>query len=190
MRHLTPRVLRTSSPSGFTGGFEIGYNWQLGNGRPRRRRSVVPSAWQRVRTGVYPCCAPSTFTVSSSVNTTWLATLRGRIGLTTDNWLFYAIGGAAFTTLHGNFSFFETFYGAPTEFASLSATRTGYTAGGGVEAAFWQHWSVKAEYLYLNFGTATTSGLYGTGVLVFLLPSAHTIDLKANIVRLDLNYHF
>jgi outer membrane immunogenic protein len=29
---------------------------------------------------------------------------------------------------------------------------TGYVVGAGVEYAFWNNWSLKAEYLYMNFG--------------------------------------
>lgn len=137
---------------------------------------------------VYPCCAPFTFTVSSNASTTWLATVRGRLGLAADNWLFYATGGAAFTTLHGSFSFSETFYAAPAEVAVLSSGKTGYAVDAGNRLS--QRWSVKAEYLYVDFGTGTATGLYGTGVLPSLLPFSHSIDLKANLARLGLNYHF
>ena len=38
-----------------------------------------------------------------------------------------------------------------------SATQTGWTVGTGVEWAFWNNWSVKAEYDYIDFGTKTSS---------------------------------
>ena len=181
------------NPGAFTFGFETGYNWQV-SALVAGLESDIESFQLRgsATSGpvVYPCCAPSTFTVSSSASTSWLATLRGRVGFAADNWLFYYTGGAAFTTLQGSFSFSETFYNAPAESASLSSAKGGYTVGGGVEAAFWQHWSFKAEYLYVNFGTVTTTGIYGPPVLVSPLPFAHIIDLRSNIVRLGVNYHF
>ena len=184
--------VQSIKPNGFTGGIEAGYNWQRsnlvfgleGDIESLRLRSTAISG-----PVVYPCCAPSTLTVTSSAGTTWLATARGRLGLAVDNWLFYATGGAAFTTLKGNFAVSETFYGT-SEAASVSAAKTGYTAGGGVEAKIWSQWSVKAEYLYVDFGTVSTSGLLGVGVIIPPQPFYHSIDLKANIARVGLNYHF
>jgi outer membrane immunogenic protein len=40
-----------------------------------------------------------------------------------------------------------------TATASRSSSKSGYVAGGGVEYALDQHWSVKAEALYYDLGT-------------------------------------
>ena len=53
---------------------------------------------------------------------------------------------------------------------------TGWTAGGGVEFAISPNWSVKAEYLYLNFKNETI----GPG----------TFSLIENVVRGGVNYRF
>jgi outer membrane immunogenic protein len=105
--------------------------------------------------------------------------------LAEDNWLFYATGGAAFTTLNGTFSFVDDF--GASEAASISATELGYTAGAGIEYGFWTHWSVKAEYLFVHFDRTST-----TGVLNFspLNPFTHSIELRANIGRIGVNYRF
>ena len=74
--------------------------------------------------------------------------------------------------------------------ASSSQT-VGWTAGGGIEYAFSNSWSVKAEYLYLDFGDVTASA--GGGVSGLGLDSASvgvTSHLTANIVRVGLNYQF
>jgi outer membrane immunogenic protein len=184
--------MQSIKPDGFTGGFEAGYNWQSNNFvyglegdieafRLRGSASSGPV--------VYPCCAPFTFTINSSASTTWLATARARLGFTSGNWLFFATGGAAFTNLNGNFSFSDNFFGA-TEAASISTTKTGYTLGGGLETSLSRQWSVKAEYLYVDFGTVSTSGIGGVGIIFPTQPFFHSIDLKANIARLGLNYHF
>jgi outer membrane immunogenic protein len=38
---------------------------------------------------------------------------------------------------------------------SASQTRVGSTVGGGVEYKFTRNWSVKAEYLYIDFGSSS-----------------------------------
>jgi outer membrane immunogenic protein len=178
-------------PDAFLGGIETGYNWQPNNFVFGLEGDIQ---WFRfsgsTTAGPLPINGtPGTFfTLTSNASVDWLATARGRIGFATGNWLFYATGGAAFTTLHGNFLFTETLTGS-SESASISSSRVRPTVGGGVEAYLWQHWSVKAEYLYVDFGSATASGV-DAGFFIPVQPFTHTMDLKLNIARLGLNYHF
>jgi outer membrane immunogenic protein len=184
-------------PSSFTGGFEAGYNLQSGHFVYGIEGDIESFHLSGAATsgGVYSCCAPQSFTVMSNANTAWLATVRGRLGYTVNNWLFFVTGGAAFTDLHGNFGFSDSF--GATESALLSNTQTGYTVGGGVEAGLWGNWSVKAEYLYVNFDTLSTTSRNlqlpeGPGIGVAFPGNAftHSVDLKANIARAALNYRF
>jgi outer membrane immunogenic protein len=178
---------------------EAGYNWQpnivlLGVEGDIEYLGLKGSATSPFTT--FPFFAPTGFTISSNANTNWLATARGRVGIAPNNWLFYATGGAAFTTLRGNFAYVDNFGSPTTESGSISTTRVGYTVGGGVEAALWGRWSVKAEYLYVNFGTVSTTsnnlvGIFGGGFGAVPFPAqtfTHSIDLKANIARFGLNY--
>jgi len=186
--------------TGFTGGFEAGYNWQSGNfvfgiegdiESFRLRGGAVSSA-------VYPCCAPATLIVTSNASADWLATARVRLGFAANDWLFFGTGGAAFTNLKANFTFSDNcgqvagcnLGGANgAEAASLSATKAGYAVGGGIEKAIGQNWTVKAEYLYVNFGSVTGTGIVpATGGGPQTL--SHSFDLKASLVRAGLNYKF
>jgi outer membrane immunogenic protein len=191
--------MQSIKPAGFTGGLEAGYNWQANNLVFGLEGDIDALQLRGSATSpfvVYPCCAPTGFTVSSSASANWLATARGRLGFAANNWMFYATGGAAFTTLKGSFGFVDNFSNGTTESGSLSGGRAGYTVGGGVEAALWGHWSVKAEYLYVDFGrvSTTSSNLVNNfaGVAIPFPTSVFTnsIDLKANIGRLGLNYRF
>ena len=178
-------------PASLIGGFDAGYNWQAGNYLAGVEGDIE---WLHLSGSassgplIIPGGAGNTFTVTSNADIDWLATLRGRLGFTSGNWLFYATGGAAFTTLHGNFQFSETF-SPSTETASASGAKTGYAVGGGVETYLWQHWSVKAEYLFVDFGSASAFGV-DTGVPLPPYPFTHSVNLKLNIARLGLNYHF
>ncbi len=178
-------------PGSFIGGFEAGYNWQTGNylaGIEGDIEWLHLSGSASSGPAVIPGGAGNTFTITSSADIDWLATLRGRLGYTSGNWLFYATGGAAFTTLHGNFQFSETF-SPSTETASVAGSKTGYTVGGGVESYLWQNWSVKAEYLFVDFGSVSAFGI-DTGVPFPFYSFTHSVNLKLNIARLGLNYHF
>lgn len=183
--------MQSIRPGGFTGGFEAGYNWQPSQflfGLEGDIESFHLSGSASTGPVVYHGGA-GTFTLNSNASTDWLATARGRLGYVAGSWLFYATGGFAFTHLHGNFSFSETAFGG-SETASLSSSKTGYTVGGGVEANLSRQWSVKAEYLFVDFGTVSAIGTAAGGVLVPTYPFTHTMDLKANLARVGLNYHF
>jgi len=66
--------------------------------------------------------------------------------------------------------------------------KAGFAVGGGVEKAIGQNWTVKAEYMYVGFGTITGTGILTGGGQT--QPMTHSYDLKANIVRLGINYKF
>ena len=132
-------------------------------------------------------------TITNSVSTHWLATFRGRLGVTFNNWLVYATGGAALT----NPNYTETFSapglavaGNAAGTSSASSTQTGWTVGGGAEVMLSSAWSLKAEYLYAHFNglsTPTTVGSTG-GFTQFLVGS--TDHLNVQVARLGLNYKF
>src|ERR1700744_3656773 len=133
----TPAITAAGSqsikPSAFTGGFEAGYNRQFTNIVVGLEGDIESFRLKGSSTSgpvVYPCCAPTSFIVSSSASTSWLATVRGRLGVANNNWLFFVTGGAAFTNLSGNFAFSDNF-AAAAESGSVSNTKAGFTAGGG-----------------------------------------------------------
>ena len=194
---------QSSKPTGFTGGFEAGYNWQSRNFVFSVEGDIEAlSLSGGARSGALYPGYPYTFTVTSNMSTTWLATVRGRLGYAVNNWLFFVTAGPALTDLRGNFAFSDTYgntAGIPNaaKSASFSNTKTGYTIGGGAEAGLWGNWSVKGEYLYANVGTVSTSSNNLTGFFPTLLATAfpsnvftHRFDLKANIARAALNYRF
>jgi outer membrane immunogenic protein len=181
------------NPSGFIGGAQAGFNWQFSN-----LVAGLETDFQSFRqvgsgsaTAIYPTLAPAAFTVSQSFSTNWLWTLRPRIGIASNNWLFYATGGVAVTAVNARWSFLDVF--ADTENASISRTRAGWTVGGGAEYALAHGWSLKAEYLHLDFGNlqTTSSNLLDSGVIpvpgqLFL----HSISLRSDIFRLGENHSF
>ena len=69
------------------------------------------------------------------------------------------------------------------------STRVGYTVGGGLEYAFTDHVSAKAEYLYVNLGDQDYSAVYRNGAAV-PVTYANSTDFDAHIVRAGLNYKF
>jgi outer membrane immunogenic protein len=98
----------------------------------------------------------------------WFGTLRARAGiLINPTALVYATGGFAWAGIeHRDFN------------GNRSDTKkSGWTIGGGVEAAIGGNWTAKAEYLYLDFGQTPAAGIIHDHVHV-------------HILRVGLNYRF
>ena len=189
-------------PKGFTGGIQAGYNYQIQNwvtglevdfGAMNLRGSSNFA-------GTFPLTIQNPFSgsqlsVQTSMNTDWLFTARGRLGFSP--WartLIYATGGLAVTRVNYSQTNTYTFLGGvDVETGNLSQTKTGWTIGGGAEWALWNNqWSVKAEYLYLDFGSVTGQAFIPAIAFTSSAtsPFVHTANLNANIARLGLNYKF
>jgi len=101
-------------------------------------------------------------------------TIRGRAGGTFGQVMPYVTGGAAIgrgtaQTVNG---------GVVT---SQGATHFGWTAGLGIEAKATENISVKAEYLYVDLGSQTYSGLP---------VGSRDVGHRFSVIRAGLNYHF
>lgn len=92
-----------------------------------------------------------------ALKTTWDASLRGRLGfLVTPATLAYVTGGAAWQQYEMTSSCVSAFCGSLGVSPAIVAnkiTKSGWTVGGGIEAALWDRWLARAEYRYSDFGT-------------------------------------
>jgi outer membrane immunogenic protein len=153
-----------NSPGGFLGGGTLGYNIQTGNFVWGIEGDVdYVNAKDTANTAI---CNGCTF------KDTWLATVRGRLGYSFNQWLPYVTGGGAWG---------DAYISSPA--GSVSDTKGGWTAGGGIEYAF-GHWSAKVEYLYADLGDTTCA------TAMCLLPADTTLHFTSNILRGGMNYRF
>jgi opacity protein-like surface antigen len=73
---------------------------------------------------------------------------------------------------------------------SSSDTRTGWTAGGGVEWRFDQHWIAKIEYQFVDLGTENVRIIAANGGGFTPASFSAAFHDSFNVVRLGLNYRF
>jgi len=107
--------------------------------------------------------------------------------VTFGSWLPYVTGGLAVGRVsYSDFGFFPFLPSSNT--SSITQTRVGWTAGGGVEWKFDQRWSIKAEYLYVDLGSTTDTSLNSN--VGFSASIIHNHHLTENIARIGLNYSF
>jgi outer membrane immunogenic protein len=131
-------------------------------------------------------------TIGTSFDNNWLFTARSRLGLAVGpNVLLYATSGLAVTELGVRNTLSSTVSLAQGA-ANDSGRLVGWTVGGGAEWALNRHWSLRAEYLYLDFGKVTVNAPVNTPGPLFPNNNnlATTVDLTAQIVRGGLNYRF
>jgi len=202
-------------PNGFIAGVHAGYSYQTGSFVWGLEGDLSYFRLRASTAGIFPF--PSTlpggllgpptltFTATTDISTDWLATVRPRLGVAAGNALFYATGGLALTNEKVN-QLSGVLNGAILS-ASISETRIGWAAGGGIEYMFSPNWTVRAEYLHLDFGTANGAGINAipTGVLgnlpctasqaVITGPGTYTgcsisSRLTAEVLKVGISYKF
>jgi opacity protein-like surface antigen len=188
------------------GGVFAGYDWQVARqwvtgieadvalGDSSMRRGGIPGTYGD-GSGAAALIAPGDEAQqadSAAVKFGRDGSARARLGyLSTPNVLVYGTGGIAFqrvsatVTCNGTVSSFcgsatrSVFPGftEPAMAESFSTTRTGWTVGGGVEAALTGNWFGKAEFRYADFGHLSHNFFAGTldEVDVSLHPQTYTV---------------
>jgi len=165
---------------GIIGGGQIGYNYQFGaNFVFGGEADIQGTGITYGNLGNFALAYPTPYLNGSALlplsianggnaGLPWFGTLRGRAGwLATPSLLLYGAAGFAF--------------GEATAF-NVSNTRTGWTAGGGVEWLFKPNWSLKLEYLYVDLDSSGTTGGGGWTYGYHYHP-------QINFVRAGVNYH-
>jgi outer membrane immunogenic protein len=120
----------------------------------------------------------------------WFSTVRARGGVAYDRFFFFLTGGLAIAKVNSNLDYLTTDIFAVHFVGSSSQTRVGATVGAGLEYALTNNWTVKAEYLYLDFGT-----LSYTSAMISPAPPPNfawgtEIHLRENVVRAGVNFKF
>lgn len=189
--------------SGFIGGGQAGYNWQHGSLVAGIEADIQGASARSSTTGTgvgslyLGLGTPTPLRGAATVNRALddLGTVRGRLGFAvTPGLLLYGTGGLAFgeTNLAYTGTATNPAGSMLTGNASSTQTRTGYAAGAGLEYAWLQHWSVKAEYLHYDLGTQAVSffGCLSPGGGANCSTATATVRNSGEMVRGGINYHF
>lgn len=136
---------------GFFGGLQGGFNYQFANNVVLGIEADLEFADMGTDNIFFTGPIPGVL-ASQSLDT--FGTIRGRLGYAVDRFLPYFTGGAAWA---------NTSYTGPWGW-SADSTNWGWTIGGGLEYAITNNWTVKAEYLYLDFDGENHTYLNGDQV--------------------------
>lgn len=183
----TGDVISVDSGADFIGGAQIGCDYQFAT------NWVVGLAgdfsWANIEGQTNdPFFAGKTPGVPLSLHsrTDFIASATGRLGYAWDQFLLYGKGGAAWSHNKYQVNNFACviFVSCNT---SADETRSGWTAGGGIEWAFAPNWSVLIEYDHYGFGE--------TKSLTFTDPAngSAIFNVKApsfDVVKAGINFRF
>jgi outer membrane immunogenic protein len=181
----------TLDTAGFAGGGQVGCNYQASAfvfGAEIDGQWLTGRDSRRLTLGT-PFLATDSMT--NEIRNSWLATARGRLGVTFDRILLYVTGGAAFGGLRTSDSLGLTAGG--TVFVSTAdtrSTRAGWTVGGGVELLVERNWTVKAEYLYVDLGSFDAAVPCGLPVCLASTLTTVTHRFTDHVGRVGINYLF
>ena len=189
-----PTFFRTNQ-TGFTGGGQVGYNYQIGQFVIGVEADASYTDFAKTRSITL---AGATDSIRDDLK--YLGTVRGRVGYAFDRIMVYGTGGFAYGDVYN-----REFLGssaAPVLNANSGArydTKTGYAYGGGIEYAiptgsffsFLNFFNtsavtIKAEYLHYDLGRNTYTLTNAAGAQNF---TARTRD-SGDIGRLGVNYKF
>jgi outer membrane immunogenic protein len=138
--------LANYNDQGVAGGAHFGYNWQASQ--------FVFGLEGDINGANY---SGSILSEANDIEATRIGiegSARGRVGVAWDRALIFGTGGLALASIESAFTCAGC-SGVASE--SVSTGRVGWTAGGGVEYALTDKWSVRAEYRYSDYGRLTYS---------------------------------
>jgi len=159
-------------PGGFVCGGQVGFNVQVGGwlwgiegdfGYLGLQKSLTPSDnFVEVKYGAY-------------------GTATGRLGVVWDRALIYAKAGVAFARIRNTATDLDSGIVDASDFSEINKTQIGWAAGVGVEYGVSTSWSVKLEYLYMDFGKDTSTNIDG---------DVFTHRNSVHTAKVGFNWHF
>lgn len=165
------------SPTGFTAGGILGYNWQIDQ--------VVLGVETDLNYGYLRGSGVSLLEeglIGAGYDLDWYGTLRGRAGYAFDNVLIYGTAGLAYGGMDTTFVNDLFYYNTRQDLS------VGWTAGGGVEYGIGK-WSVGAEYLYVDLGEQDAS-LSGEDIDGNDYKIRNSVDYQFSVARATVKYRF
>jgi outer membrane immunogenic protein len=182
----------SNNSTGFTGGGQIGYNWQVANfvfGLEGDINYQNNDADVR-QTAV--AASPLSGTINKTFHPTdgWFATIRPRFGIAFGQALVYATGGLAVGDERSKITITDNTNNPYTWSGSSDDTRTGWVVGGGLEYALNQNWTIKGEYLYVDLGTRNFALANAASNSIQAYTMGVSEKDRFSVARLGVNYKF
>ncbi|MEL6297148.1 MAG: outer membrane protein [Pseudomonadota bacterium] len=164
----------STDPDGIFGGVQLGYNYQSGS-------FVVGIEADVGYLGIDDAAEVDDEGFADHEYGAY-GVLALRLGIASNRALFYAKGGLALAEIDTKAGDLLA-AGGPDEsdLTSFDETYVGYAIGGGIEYAVTDRWTLKAEYLYMDFGSEDSTNDDGNDF---------STDHELHTAKVGLNYKF
>ncbi len=169
----------------FMGGGQVGVNYQFWGGVVIGAEAMFDWLPNTTNASITATAPDGTAAFLGTINNRWLTTATGRLGYAWDRVLLYGKGGAAWV---GASNPGISIGGVPAALTGGNNSNFGWTAGFGLEWAFWNNWSLRAEYDFVGLGNHTYTAapgptIFAGDVITYSYPSF-------SIMTLGVNYKF
>lgn len=163
--------------SGFVGGIQAGYNWQMDQYVLGLETDIQASGLKaEVKADLNDFFG---FDAKAGTKVSWFGTTRVRLGYTpVDRFMIYATGGVAYGKV-------KSYADIDGDGISASKTKVGYTVGAGAEYAITNNVTIKSEYLFTDLGKMNLFDISEGG-----FNASADAKVRFHTVRVGLNYKF
>ncbi len=187
----------TDDGKGWLGGGQIGFNYQFLGTWVAGIEADIDAA--HITSSTSACFTGAGVCGTRDTDSKEFGTVRGRLGSGFANVLLYGTGGWAWG--RGNNTTQITCLGpecpgtsavpvASPGPASVDVSPSGWASGGGLEWAFLPNWTLRAEYLHLQFDGVTEDRSIQGSVLPVLITTHVSSNVGVDLVRVGVNYLF
>ncbi len=121
---------------------------------------------------------------AASADINWIASLRGRLGITSAQTLFYATAGIAW--VNADYAAVDGDFFNTSRSGSTSLDQTGYVVGGGLEHALTDHLLVRFEAMHYQFGRRVDT----RGITLDSDPGDYARIKNISLARVGISYKF
>ncbi len=177
---------------GFIGGAQVGYNLQFGQFVVGAEADIQWLDNGKTSTFIGNPVLGTQLLTSADASLNYFGTVRARLGVAFDRFLVFATGGLAYGEVDASLGVVGVQNTALAWAGSKSDVQVGWTLGGGVEYAFTNNFTVKAEYLYYDLGDVTVNTI-PNGAAAAAVPGVAydaQVETRGSILRAGLNYKF
>jgi outer membrane immunogenic protein len=171
-----------------TVGLTAGYNWQFGHTVLGIEGDYNWASVDKTKNLVLGDAFDGEF-ASTRFRMSEFATVRARAGLAFDRTLIYATAGAAFAHIRNTTTAIDEEAGTST--ASEDKWKAGLAVGAGVEFALSQNWTLKGEYMLMQFQNSDAEFLNATtGPTCGIANCRMNYSESVQVARIGVNYKF
>ena len=164
--------------SGFVGGGQVGYNWQVSPNWVVGVEGMFDGT--DIRSDTSTVVLTNGDVISASAKTDWIATVGARLGYAVNNWLWYGKAGGGW--VHDSATVTDVVPTGEVFSVSVSDTRGGWMAGGGIEYGFTPNWTARVDYTHIGLSDVTNTGLFVGDTI--------TLSRHFDMVTAGINYKF